>query len=46
MSNQFEPFTAEQDEWIIEHYNDKPLTELLVLFNEKFRQNRSYCEAS
>ena len=42
MSNQFELFTAEQDEWIIEHYNDKPLTELLALFNEKFGQNRSY----
>lgn len=42
MSNQFEPFTAEQDEWIKAHYNDKPLTELVVLFNEKFSQSRSY----
>lgn len=42
MSNQFEPFTAEQDEWIKAHYNDMPLTELVVLFNEKFSQNRSY----
>lgn len=42
MSNQFEPFTKEQDDWIIAHYNEKPLTELLVLFNEKFNQNRSY----
>lgn len=42
MSNQYEPFTKEQDEWIIAHYNEKPLTELIILFNEKFKQARSY----
>lgn len=42
MSNQFEAFTKEQDEWIIAHYNDMPLTKLLTMFNEKFAQSRSY----
>lgn len=42
MSNQFEAFTEEQDEWIIEHYNDMPLTKLLVLFNERFNSKRTY----
>lgn len=40
--NQFEPFTPEQDAWIIDHYWEMTLKELTNRFNEEFGKNRSY----
>ena len=40
--NQFEPFTEEQDAWLIEHYWDMSVKKLVPFFNETFNANRSY----